>query len=294
MVDGWGPESKNKRAQMPKGWVPYSVKIGDNYIKFSEMPFGMMFAAAGSAMDAMRYKNMDKKTSTQRLAYVLKTAAKGFLNQGVMSSLDTAMETLMFDASEKKMADIPVNALKGLVPAQGMLRDISTIMDPNKVSSDSLTSALLRDIPFAKSWGTKPDLNVFGEPIKLDGYPITRRIITHREPHAVADYLGRNELSIPGMEQTIEIGKYLPDKAKDRIQARAVELGAMENGLFTPEQNYAFKKRAGELTKAAVQEIMKKTPKVANDEQRKQVQDNINKAVGIARNRAMLEAVPVK
>jgi hypothetical protein len=294
MVYGWGPESKNKRAQMPKGWVPYSVKIGDNYIKFSEMPFGMMFAAAGSAMDAMRYKNMDKKTSTQRLAYVLKTAAKGFLNQGVMSSLDTAMETLMFDASEKKMADIPVNALKGLVPAQGMLRDISTIMDPNKVSSDSLTSALLRDIPFAKSWGTKPDLNVFGEPIKLDGYPITRRIITHREPHAVADYLGRNELSIPGMEQTIEIGKYLPDKAKDRIQARAVELGAMENGLFTPEQNYAFKKRAGELTKAAVQEIMKKTPKVANDEQRKQVQDNINKAVGIARNRAMLEAVPVK
>lgn len=294
MVYGWGPESKNKRAQMPKGWVPYSVKWGDTYIKFSEMPFGMMFAAAGSAMDAMRYKGMDKKTSTQRLAYILKTAAKGFLNQGVMSSLDTALETLMFDASEKKMADIPVNVVKGLMPAQGMLRDISTIMDPTKVSDGSLTSMLLRDIPFAKSWGTKPDLNVFGEPIKLDGYPITRRIVTHREPHAVADYLGRNELSIPGMEQTIEIGKYLPDKAKDRIQARAVELGAMENGLFTPEQNYAFKKRAGELTKAAVQEIMKKTPKVANDEQRKQVQDNINKAVGIARNRAMLEAVPVK
>jgi hypothetical protein len=294
MVYGWGSESKNKRAQMPKGWVPYSIKIGDNYIKFSEMPFGMMFAAAGSAMDAMRYKNMDKKTSTQRLAYVLKTAAKGFLNQGVMSSLDTAMETLMFDASEKKMADIPVNALKGLVPAQGMLRDISTIMDPNKVSSDSLTSALLRDIPFAKSWGTKPDLNVFGEPIKLDGYPITRRIITHREPHAVADYLGRNELSIPGMEQTIEIGKYLPDKAKDRIQARAVELGAMENGLFTPEQNYAFKKRAGELTKAAVQAIMQEAPKIETEKQRESVQSAINKRVEVARRRAMLEAVPVK
>lgn len=294
MVYGWGPESKNKRAQMPKGWVPYSIKIGDNYIKFSEMPFGMMLAAAGSAMDAMRYKNMDKKTSTQRLAYVLKTAAKGFLNQGVMSSLDTAMETLMFDASEKKMADIPVNALKGLVPAQGMLRDISTIMDPNKVSSESLTSALLRDIPFAKSWGTKPDLNVFGEPIKLDGYPITRRIITHREPHAVADYLGRNELHIPGMEQTIEIGKYLPDKAKDRIQARAVELGAMENGLFTPEQNYTFKKRAGELTKVAVQEIMEKNPKIATDKQRESIQSTINKRVEAARRRAMLEAVPVK
>ncbi len=294
MVYGWGPESKNKRAQMPKGWVPYSVKIGDRYVKFSEMPFGMMFAAAGSAMDAMRYKNMDKKTASQRLAYILKTSVKGFMNQGVMSSLDTAMETMMFDASEKKMADIPVNAVKGFIPAQGLLRDISTIMDPDKVSKDSLTSALLRDIPFAKGLATKPELNVFGEPIKMDGYPILRRITTHREPHAVADYLGRNDLSIPGMEQTVEIGKYLPDQMQDRIQRRAVELGAMENGLFTPEQNYEFKKRAGQLTKAAVENIMSQAPKITNDAQRKHVQSLIDKRVEVARRRAMLEAVPAQ
>ena len=294
MVYGWGPESKTKRAQMPKGWVPYSVKIGDHYVKFSEMPFGMLFAAAGTAMDSMRYKNMDKKTASERLAYVLKSSAKGFMNQGVMSSLDTAMETMMFQASDKKMADIPVNAVKGLVPAQGLLRDITTIMDPNKVSNDSLTSALLRDIPFAKAWGTKPELNVFGEPIKQDGYPILRRLTTHREPHAVADYLGRNDLHIPGMEQTIEIGKYLPKAAHDRIQTRAVELGAMENGLFTPEQNYKFKQRAGELTKAAVQDIMKDIPKIANEVQRKHVQSVIDKRVENARKRAMLEAVPIK
>jgi hypothetical protein len=294
MVYGWGPESKTKRAQMPKGWVPYSVKMGDHYIKFSEMPFGMMFAAAGSAMDAMRYKNMDKMTSAQRLAYILKTSVKGFLNQGVMSSLDTAMESVMFQASDKKMSDIPVNAAKGLLPAQGLLRDINTIFDPDKVSSDTLTSALLRDIPFAKSYGTKPDLNVFGEPIKMDGYPILRRITTHREPHAVADYLGRNDLHIPGMEQTIEIGKYLPKEAHDRIKRRAIELGAMENGLFTPEQNYTFKRRAGELTKAAVQGLIDVIPKITNDVQRKHVQSIIDKKVENARRRAMLEAIPVK
>ena len=180
------------------------------------------------------------------------------------------------------------------MPAQGLLRDITTIMDPNKVSNDSLTSALLRDIPFAKAWGTKPELNVFGEPIKQDGYPILRRLTTHREPHAVADYLGRNDLHIPGMEQTIEIGKYLPKAAHDRIQTRAVELGAMENGLFTPEQNYKFKQRAGELTKAAVQDIMKDIPKIANEVQRKHVQSVIDKRVENARKRAMLEAVPIK
>lgn len=294
MVYGWGPESKTKRSQMPKGWQPYSVKIGDQYYKFSEMPFGMLFAAAGSAMDAVRYKNMDKKTASERLGYVLKTAAKGFMNQGVMSSLDNAMESLMFQASDKKITDIPVNAVKGLVPAQGLLRDISSIFDPNKVSNESLTSALLRDIPFAKGYATKPDLNVFGEPVKMDGYPIVRRLITHREPHAVADYLGRNDLHIPGMDQTIEIGQYLPKQTHDRIKRRAIELGAMENGLFTPEQNYEFKKRAGHLTKAIVEDVMKAVPKVSNDAQRKLVQGLIDKRVENARRRAMLEAVPVK
>lgn len=294
MVYGWGPESKTKREQMPKGWVPYSIKTGDKYIKFSEMPFGMMFAAAGSAMDAMRYKNMDKKTSIERLAYILKASAKGFMNQGVMSSLDTAMESMMFQASDKKIADIPVNLLKGMVPAQGMLRDINTMFDSDKVSSDSLTSALLRDIPFAKSYGTKPDLNVFGEPIKMEGYPVVRRIITHREPHAVADYLGRNDLHIPGMEKTIEIGQYLPDQTKKNIQSRAVELGAMENGLLTPEQNYEFKRQAGQLTKAAVETVMAAHPKILSDQERKNVQKVIDTKVENARRRAMLNAVPLK
>ena len=294
MIYGWGPESKNRRSQMPKGWVPYSVKMGDTYVKFSEMPFGMMFAAAGTAMDAMRYKNMDKKTSAQRLAYVLKASAKGFMNQGVMSSLDNAMESVMFQASDKKFTDVPVNAAKGMIPAQGLLRDISTIFDDTKIANDSIASAFLRDLPFVKGLGTKPELNVFGEPTSMDGYPIVRRIATQRQAHPVADYLGRNNLIIPGMEQTVEIGKYLPDQMKDRIQRRAVELGAMENGLFTPEQNYEFKKRAGQLTKVAVENIMSQAPKITNEVQRKNVQSLIDKRVEVARRRAMLEAVPVQ
>ena len=295
MIYGFGPESKNKRDQMPKGWTPYSVKVGDAYIKFSEMPFGVMFAAAGNALDAMRYKNMDNKSSAERLAYVLKTSAKGFTEQGVLSSFDTALEVLTFQASDKKFTDVPVNVAKGMVPGQGMLRDISVLFDPVKIKDDTIASAFLRDFPVVRRIGTRPALNVFGEPMTFDGrIPFVRRIGTLREKHPVADYLGRNGLSIPGMAQTIVVGQYLPKDMKDRIQRRALQTSAMENGVFTVEQDYNFRKRAGELTKAAVEGLLTQVPTITSDKQRENVQNLINRKVEAARRRAMLEAVPAQ
>jgi hypothetical protein len=295
MLYGLGPESKIKRDQMPKGWTPYSMKWGDTYIKFSEMPFGVMFAAAGNALDAMRYKNMDNKSSAQRLAYVLKTSAKGFTEQGVLSSFDTALEVLTFQASDKKFTDVPVNIAKGMVPGQGMLRDISVLFDPVKIKDDTIAAAFLRDFPVVRRIGTRPALNVFGEPMTFDGrIPFVRRIGTLREKHPVADYLGRNGLSIPGMAQTIVVGQYLPKDMKDRIQRRALQTSAMENGVFTVEQDYNFRKRAGELTKAAVEGLLTQVPTITSDRQRENVQNLINRKVEIARRRAMLEAVPAQ
>ena len=295
MIYGFGPESKNKRDQMPKGWTPYSMKVFDVIIKFSEMPFGVMFAAAGNALDAMRYKNMDNKSSAQRLAYVLKTSAKGFTEQGVLSSFDTALEVLTFQASDKKFTDVPVNVAKGMVPGQGMLRDISVLFDPVKIKDDTVAAAFLRDFPVVRRIGTRPALNVFGEPMTFDGrIPFVRRIGTLREKHPVADYLGRNGLSIPGMAQTIVVGQYLPKDMKDRIQRRALQTSAMENGVFTVEQDYNFRKRAGELTKAAVESLLTQVPTITSDRQRENVQNLINRKVEIARRRAMLEAVPAQ
>jgi hypothetical protein len=295
MLYGLGPESKIKRDQMPKGWTPFSAKIGDTIIKFSEMPFGVMFAAAGNALDAMRYKNMDNKSSAQRLAYVLKTSAKGFTEQGVLSSFDTALEVLTFQASDKKFTDVPVNVAKGMVPGQGMLRDISVMFDPVKIKDDTIAAAFLRDFPVVRRIGTRPALNVFGEPMTFDGrIPFVRRIATVREKHPVADYLGRNGLSIPGMAQTIVVGQYLPKDMRDRIQRRALQTSAMENGVFTVEQDYNFRKRAGELTKAAVEGLLTQVPTITSDRQRENVQNLINRKVEIARRRAMLEAVPAQ
>jgi hypothetical protein len=252
----------------------------------------MVLAGFGAALDAERYGNMKEKDTLDRIGYSAMLGLKGFMTQGVLSNVDTAIDVLMFKATGKKYTDIPTNAAKGLIPAQGLLRDISRVFDNTKISNDDIASALLKDIPVVKSWGLKPELNVFGEPVMQDGHAVIGRFVTERRPHAEADYLTRNKLYIPGMDETVTIGQYLPPTERDRFKRRAMQMQAMENGVFTAEQNYDFRKRAGELTKAAVQRIMKQAPAVRTEEQRKAVQNLIDKQVGLARRRAMVEAVP--
>jgi histone H3/H4 len=292
MIYAFGPTDKNKREQMPDGWVPFSIKVGDTYYRYAEWPLGMVLAGFGAALDAERYGNMKEKDTMERIGYSAMLGLKGFMTQGVLSNVDTAIDVLMFKATGKKYTDIPVNAAKGVIPAQGFLRDISGVFDNTKISNDDITSALIRDLPFVKSLGTRPELNVFGEPTLVEGEAILRRFLTERRPHAEADYLSRNKLYIPGMDETVTIGQYLPPTERDRFKRRAMQMAAMENGVFTPEQNYNFRKRAGELTKAAVQRIMKAAPAIRTEEQRKAVQNLIEKQVGLARRRAMVEAVP--
>lgn len=292
MIYAFGPTNKNKRDQMPDGWSPFSIKIGDTYYRYAEWPLGMVLAGFGAALDAERYGNMKEKDTLDRIGYSAMLGLKGFMTQGVLSNVDTAIDVIMFKATGKKYTDIPINAAKGLIPAQGALRDISRMFDNTKISNDDVASALIKDIPVVKSWGTKPELNAFGEPVMQDGVAVLSRFVTQRRPHSEADYLTRNKLYIPGMDETVTIGQYLPPTERDRFKRRAMQMDAMENGVFTPEQNYNFRKRAGELTKSAVQRVMKQAPAVKTEEQRKAVQNLIDKQVGLARRRAMVEAVP--
>jgi hypothetical protein len=98
------------------------------------------------------------------------------------------------------------------------------LTDDRKIDGSTMKAALLRDIPFVKSYAGKPELNAFGEPVTFDGLPVVRRFVTGVEKNHVADYLGRNDLYIPGMPPTIEVGSYLPKEMKDRLQRRALEV----------------------------------------------------------------------
>jgi len=175
----------------------------------------------------------------------------------VLTNLRKTFEVFTGDATASSLKSIPVSTIKGMLPFSGAMKEAAIIADPTKVSDDTLRAALLRDIPVAKGYAGNPDLNRFGEPVKFEGMPVVRRVMTQRVENHVSDWLGRNSLDIPGMARTIEVGQYLPKAAKTWVQRKALQMGAAENGVFTPEQDYRFKQRVGQLTKAAVERLSK-------------------------------------
>jgi hypothetical protein len=292
MIYGFGPKDKNKREQMPKGWRPFTIKMGDTYINYAETPMGMLMAGVGSLMDAERYegKTMDNKGMVDRATYAFLAALRGFSSQGVLSSVGTTMDVLTGQENPKKLLKMPGQTASGGIPAQGLLRDMSTVFDDRKIDDNTMWAAMVKDIPVLKGIGTRPSLNIFGEPVKIEGLPVVRRFAVSQRPDPVADFLGKNELTVPGLPQTIEIGQYLPSKMQEPAKRRAMQLLALENGVMTPEQRYEFVQRSGQLTKQGIEALMKTTQTV-DPKMREKYQDRVQKIAADARERAMRELV---
>jgi hypothetical protein len=264
-----GPKDKTRRRQMPKGWQPYSLKVGGRYIRYSETPLGPMLAAVAGWLNAERYTNPDtiaRRTNEQKLGIALQAALLQYQDLGVLSGIAELMDIITGnERPDKAFQDKGARSLSGLVPASGLMREIETLFDPTKIHAETVLEAIQRDIPIVSGWGTKPDLNAFSEPLTEPGLPVVKRFVTNQQDDPNWSWVRRNGLKIPAVDlsEQLEIGRYLlPHEAqganlKDLYAARGWALAAADNGLLTREQRYHFGKRTGELVKERV-EVMRR------------------------------------
>lgn len=289
----FGPRDKAAREKWAaSGARPFTMKLGDYYWNYAETPLGMLLAAVGGWEDANRYnKGLAKKSTGDRAFYALLQGLQGFSSQGVLSSLGKTIDVLTGDVTPKEAMKIPAQTAAGFLPAQGLLRDVSTLFDDTKIDDSTFYAAMVKDIPVLKSEGTRPSLNIFGDPVKIAGMPVIRRFVTGQTLDPAYSFIGRNGLNIPGLDQTIEIGTYLHGSQRDAAKRRALQLQAIENGVMTSDQRYQFVKRSGELTKRAVEAMAVQTKGVIPPERLEAAQTQLNKRIAEARKQAMLEIV---
>jgi len=291
-ITAFGPRDPAKRAQwLAEGNRPFTMKVGNKRISYAETPMGMLLAGVGSWMDADKYQKLDKKSTADRFMYTALAGLSGFSSQGVLSSVNDLFEIMTGNANQKKLSGVPIRTLSGAIPAQGLLRDAASLFDDRKIDDNTLYAALFKDVPVLKSYGTRPSLNIFGEPVKIEGLPVVRRFVTGENVGPEAEFLGKHRLLIPALPAAIEIGQYLPKSYKESAKKNALQMLALENGMITPDQRYQFVKRSGELTKAAVNQLRKNAPKEMTKPQKVYYQKLLSKRVGDAREKAMLEIV---
>jgi hypothetical protein len=249
MIYGFGPQSKTRRDQMPKGWKPYTIKIGRHYVSYAETPLVFALAPIGGLMDARRYqKNLDERSQADRFAYYTQAVLKTGLSQGVMSSLGDALGMMNGDVPITKL---PSRMTSGIIPGHGFLRDVTALFDPVKISDDSVAASILRDVPVARHWYGHPARDYMGDVITYDGLariPVVKRFVTdQRDTDKEKGWVGQMRLSIPAFPKVIEVGDYLT--AREKLHARAARIDA---GMLTAQEQDRFVELAGQMTRKEV------------------------------------------
>ena len=250
MIYGMGPHNRDL---MPKGWKPYTMKIGKTYVSYAETPLVFMLAPIGAMMDAERYTSSWKDRDGMAKALYLGQLSMGAVtSQGVLSSMANFLEML---SGKRKPQSLVSSFTSGMVPAQGLLRDINTLFDGRKIDADTVGAAIFRDVPVIRGMMGRPALNVWGEPVKFEGLeriPVVKRVLTGGgTPDPASDWLSRNKLNIPALPQNLAAGQYLPHEDK---AGRMNRIHAM---VWTDAERYEFAQKSGQKLKTLITNSLK-------------------------------------
>jgi len=288
MIYGMGPPDKNKRGQMPLGWKPFTIKIGDRYWSYSETPFAYLFGVIGNSMDTLRYTNTADTTALEAMTLALLKAPEVATKTGAFSGIN---ELIKWMRGEVKIQDAVSRPLSGLIPAQGLLRDVNKLFGVPKLDPVSIGGAIFKDVPFVGGLLNKPALNIFGETIPM-GWVGVSRITDGQGQDPEVLWLRRENLWLPGMDDKVDVAQWLTKSEKATArgarwrEGRVAETGAKVAGVLTPEERYKLVEIAGPLTRQAVKEARKikaENPSMTSEH----LQSRLNAKVETARKTAM-------
>lgn len=262
-VYGEGPKDlERKRNLMSQGWKPYTIKIGDKYLRYNETPLNLVFATIGGVHDAQRYgQAFNRKKMAEQAAYVTTIGMRSFSEASFLSSIMSLVDVLN---GKQDVGAATLQTAKGLIPAQGLLRDISKSLDPEIVDKkQGLWPAIASDIPVVKEFGTRPMLNSFGDPIEysfFDRLPFAGRLFSERTDQPEWRYLAEKGLRLPGLNRPIETGVAGLTKREKRALAevmddRAAVLGKYAAEIFSSDEEYEFIEKSGPKIKEAVKQL---------------------------------------
>lgn len=246
-VYGAGPTNPAiKRQWMAQGGRPYSVKVGDTYVRYAETPIGLMLGFLGSWMDQQRYSPAyERKQGSAAVAAIVSGMAGAFTDNSFLKNVGDLVDIARGDKS-KDIRNIITNTTRGFVPASGALRAITKIFQDPIETYDDMWSKFVSGIPGVQSIGTHPALNSFGEPVERtfeDRVSALGRFYSQRTTDPTWRWLAETGYHVPEQSGlTVELSKVENPKATAR---RSQTLGAAYADVLTPEERYEFISKSG-------------------------------------------------
>ena len=231
---GAGSREKNQALNGPK-WMPYSIEVrgaeGSKFITFKYSPLLMGLALVGNYHDARRYRKLDEKDLTERLAVAAAGVGSVLLDQSFLSN---AADLLNIFGRDGQVSENALYSFMGrtfnpatvALPFSSFLRQLERDFDPVQRSKPDIMASLFSNVPVASRFNA-PALDVLGDAIESRPF----------------DWMAR--ASVDG---TPEARIYRAFGAKDVVPTSIWSY----KGKMEPEQFYNFTKERGGLLKESL------------------------------------------
>jgi GNAT superfamily N-acetyltransferase len=231
---GAGSREKNQALNGPR-WMPYSIefrgKEGSKFYTFQYSPLLMGLALVGNYHDAKRYRKLDEKDLTERLAVAAAGVGSVLLDQSFLSNAADLVNMFGRDGQVSQNAlysfmGRTFNPSTVAIPFSSLLRQLERDFDPVQRSKPDIKAALFSNVPVAAR-ANDPALDILGDAIANRPF----------------DWLAR--ASVDG---TPEARIYRAFGAKDLVPTSVWSY----KGKMEPEQFYQFTKERGALLKESL------------------------------------------
>lgn len=180
-----------KRQLLAQGRQPYSIRIGDTYISYRQMPFAMGLAAIGELRDHQLHNptewNRDAilgkfKDAAQAGMFVL-TDSPAISSFTELVGMANAYKYDADDLVNKSLAKWAGRLAGSFIP--NILKQVDTYFDPQYYQAKIGSEYFLQQVPMARrEIGAGPVVNILGEPIEMMKHPFSRWIKTRRDDPA--------------------------------------------------------------------------------------------------------------
>jgi hypothetical protein len=248
----------NKRRQvMSEGRQPYSIRFGNTYVSYRQLPFGGVLGAIGELRDRQLFnkEEWNKESLARKVADAGMAGAFIVRDSSAISGLTeflgfaNAYKYDMNDNIERTMPKYMAKLAGSVIP--NIAKEIDAWSDPSIYKADTGHEYFLQQMPYMRrELGAGPVLNVLGEPVQVERYPWSRWIKTRREDKAWTT-----------LGTLASRGVFLP--------VPSANVKVLENGKrrpMTPQEQHAYQKRVGADYRKFVEENSQRLLQMKPDE----------------------------
>lgn len=271
-ITGRGPDDPKIRAEMQaNGWQANSVRMGDKWVSYNRLdPVGMLIGSAADAMDIMRYSD-DEDAKAAVAAAVAVGFGESLMNKTYLTGLSDVLDVIKNnDAGDSKLqrgVNYGAKFAGSWVPAWvNFTRQVGddVVREPSKADPLTQTIDTLRNRTPGLSKDVPPKLDLFGEPVRVESFPMNPMKSATPKDDPVLEEIQRNRTAIttPGSKVTVDVPGV---STTVRVDLLAVD----HSGWLLHD----YRQKVGELARPKAERVIKsaeyRNPKASPEERSK-------------------------